>query len=83
MSQLNIGHSNKSENTGRTDTGLWSEIKISSPDFNTGTTFTIFSSEGKSPLLNDLLQIFIYLFIMGGFNSSHPAELYLKLSMIF
>ena len=59
--------------------------------FYMGTTFAIFSCAGKIPRLKDKLHIWvsgivmqsIMFFIMPGFNSSHPAELSLKLEIIF
>ena len=59
MSRLHISRSNNLENNGRTDTGQQFENTISSPDLRIGTTFAIFKSEGKRPLLNDLLHIWV------------------------
>ena len=90
MSRLHISRSNNLENTGRTDTGQQFENTISSPDLRIGTTFANFNSEGKRPLLNDLLHIWVngvlilsfIFFTASGFTSSHPAELSLKLLSI-
>ena len=64
---------------------------VSTPDLNIGTTFTILSSVGNTPVWNDrllmcvegILILCLINSIIRGFSSSRPDELSFKLSIIF